>query len=312
MSSVFEIILEVYGLVVVGFVFARLGWFSRNATDGLIEFIFNISIPALLIRSLTYMKIPDFLPVNLLLSYYLSVFLVLVIAALISKTAFSHPSDKRIIFAYSCTFSNTVLLGIPVILKVLGEESLLPLMLIISFHGLTLLGSMTVFLEANRANGGTVAENIRATVWGMVKNPILIGIAVGLIANRINMVYPPAIDHTLLILGQAAIPVSLFSFGAKMKEMQISGDVYTSLLAAVLKNVALPLGVWLLGTYVLHPREDWLVAATLLAAMPTGINIFLFAHRYQQAAALSTTAIVLSTVLSLVTVPMWIYFLTIA
>jgi hypothetical protein len=312
MSAIFEIMLEVYGFVLIGFVFARLGWFSRNATDGLIEFVFNISIPALLIRSLTLMEIPDFLPVHLLVTYYLSVFLVLMIATFISKIVFSLSVDKCIIFAYSGTFSNTVLLGIPVILKVLGEKSLLPLMLIISLHGLTLLGSMTVFLEANRANGGSLFENIRSAVWRMIKNPILIGIAFGLIANFFGIVYPPVIDHSLLILGEAAIPVSLFSFGAKMNEMQITGDLLLSFVAALLKNVVLPLSVWLTGNYVCHPPGNWLIAATMLAAMPTGINIFLFAHRYQQAAALSTTTIVVSTLLSLFSVPMWIYSLTIA
>ena len=74
-----------------------------------------------------------------------------------------------------------------------------------------------------------------------------------------------------------------------------------ALLVTILKNTAHPLAVFLLGSW-LGLEMLWLSVATMLAAMPTGMNMYLFANRYQVSPPTATTSIFVSTVSSVITI----------
>ncbi len=307
MSDVIPVILKIYGLALIGYVAVKVGWFSDAATDGLIKFVFNFGIPPLLFRSLSQMQLPETLPLGLLGAYYLGVLFILLVSQTISHYYFQHPPPKQVISGFGSCFSNTVLLGIPIILSVFGEAGKFPLFLLISFHGVTLLTSMTLFLEIRIAGHAATRKVWGVALGGVLKNPIIWGIFSGATANYLGLTPPPVMDEILALLGQTAVPCSLFGFGAMLAGYKIAGELAPALLVVFMKNIAHPAAVWLLSIYVFGIHTEWAEVAAMLAAMPTGFNIFLFAHQYRQGAALATTAIFLSTVTSIFTVALMIF-----
>ncbi|MEZ4746842.1 MAG: AEC family transporter [Calditrichia bacterium] len=308
MTNILTLVFEIYGIAFIGFIVVKLRWFSLAATDGLIKFVFNISIPALMFRSLSQMELPEVLPVKLIASYYIAVLGVLFTGMVVSRFLFKYPNGKQVIFTYGGSFSNTVLLGVPIIISSLGDESAFPLFLLISFHGVSLLSTMTIFLEMSSAGGGTFWGYVKTAFAGVLKNPIIWGIVLGVLFNLTGTGYPVAVDEMLKMIAQTAIPCSLFSFGAMLSGYKIAGEVGASLAISAIKNLLHPALVWLLATRVFGIPLLWAQTATLLAAMPTGFNIFLFAHRYQQAIEMSTTAISISTIISIFTVSLLIFW----
>ena len=101
----------------------------------------------------------------------------------------------------------------------------------------------------------------------------------------------------------------IFSLGAALTRCRIAGGLAEPLFAVTIKNVLMPVIVWSLAVHVFELPPLWSRAAILLAAMPTGVNVYLFAARYAAARELATTTVFLSTTFSLLSVSVVLYLL---
>ena len=97
--------------------------------------------------------------------------------------------------------------------------------------------------------------------------------------------------------------------GASLAGFRLSGAVADAGLSVVLKLIAHPLLVWLLATYVFDLKPLWRDVATVMAALPVGINVYLLADRYQAGVGSGVTAILVSTALSVASIAVVLTFL---
>lgn len=302
MELVIDVILPVFGVIAVGFAAAKLGWFDRSATRGLSLFVFNFSVPLLLLRSLAATPLPSEIQWGFLISYYAGAFIVFGLNMVIAGRGFGRRLDEQAIFGLSAAFSNTVLLGIPLVLTTYGDEASLPLFLIIAVHGLIMFPTVTLIIEGSRGRGVGTFSILRATLLGLVRNPIIWGLLAGLLFNQMNWTISGAADEITALLARAALPCSLFAMGASLAGFKVAGHVNQAMVGVSLKLVVHPLLVWLLASYVFAIDPMWAGVAVLLAAMPTGINVYLFAQRYGICIGSSATMVLIGSVLSIVTI----------
>jgi len=301
MASVLEVVLPVFGILFLGYGAAWGGWFDEGAQRGLGLFVFNFAIPILLFRTLAQASLPPEPPWGLLLSYYLGTVGVFVAGMLGARLLGHRALDMQAIVGFAGCFSNTVQIGMPLILKALGERAALPLFLVIAFHGLLLITLLTVVMELARGSTGSLRRLPLNTARGLLGNPIIVGLLAGLGYNLLDLPLPAALDRIAGTMGEAVVPCALFSMGAGLSRYRIAGSLREAVLLVGLKNVLHPLLVYQLATRVFALNELWLMVTVLLAALPIGVNPFLFAQRYQVGAPAVTTAIVLSTALSVAT-----------
>ncbi len=150
MNSVLEITLPVFGIGLLGYLATRLGWFSKQAGEGLARFVFDFAIPALLLRSFANADLPDDIPLDLIASYYLPVAGFYLLGMLIARQFFARPFDGQVITGLSFSYGNAVLLGLPLALLILGDAGSLPYFILLSMHALSLFTVTTVLLESSR------------------------------------------------------------------------------------------------------------------------------------------------------------------
>lgn len=302
MSEILVTLARIYGITLLGYIAVKAQWFDKRSTEGLLKFVYHFSLPPLLFQSLSQAKLPDSLPLDLLGSYYLGAFSVLIAGWLLSRFIFSHLPSERIVVGFSGSFSNTVLLGIPIILYVCGEEGGVPLFMLISVHGLIMFSMLSLSLEFSSNQSQTYKTNLWWSLKSVGKNPIIWGIATGILFNQFGLNVPKPLDQAFSMLSQTAIPCSLFSLGALLAGYKIAGNLRLSMTAVALKNLLHPLVVWFLAEQFFSMPPLWVKVAVLLAAMPTGVSVLLFAHRYEQAVEIASTSIFLSTVFSMVSI----------
>jgi predicted permease len=192
-----------------------------------------------------------------------------------------------------------VLLGIPLVLTTFGEEATLPLFLIIAFHSPLLLPLVTVIIEISRGSRASLRQIPLNTLKGLAKNPIIGGLLLGAVFNLLQLPLPAAIDKIAQIMSQAALPCALFAMGASLSQYRIAGNFAESLTLVSLKLVLHPLLTWLLAGLVFQLPPLWTHTLVILAALPTGVNTYLFAQRYGIGVVTSTTTIFISTALSM-------------
>ena len=220
--------------------------------------------------------------------------------------------------ALANTFSNTLMIGVPLVGLVFGDAGLVTLFTLISVHSLILLTAATVVFELAAARehagreGGAQQALWRTALQAMrngIVHPVPLPIIAGLLFAQTGLVVPQVVDKPLQLLGQALGPIALLLVGVTLAFTKVGHHFKAALRIALVKCVVHPLVLatlgWALGLSGL-PLAVMIVAASL----PVGANVFLFAQRYAVAEDEVTASVAVSTALALVSMPVAIVLVT--
>jgi malonate transporter and related proteins len=311
MSAIVDIIVPVFGMVLVGWLIGRSKLLSAEGLRGFTAVTFYALFPALLFRSMAKVQLATLEP-DVLLAFFGAVFILYAVMMGLGHLKGLRLGD-RAMFALSGTFSNGVGVGIPFITYAFGEKGLVPLLMIISVHSLILL-TFTCFLMEIDGHGsgsgggarGRLAAKLGGAALSMLKHPVIPAIFAGLLWGVMTthipgLATPVVIDRILQALAAAAPPCGLIMVGASLAHVGLKGHWQPAAAASAFKLMALPVLVWAIGRYVFPLDPLWLTVATLNAAMPAGANVYLIGQMYDTGVARATNAVVISTAASVLT-----------
>ena len=307
MPASLNAILPVIGLIAVGYFAVRSGLFASDQATILNRYVFTIAAPALLFRNTALTEIPDVIPWGLWISYYASMLgclgLGMGVSFVLSPT---RRLAERVIIGFGSGFSNTVMLGIPVILTAFGDAAGTPLFLILAFHGLIIFSTTTVLLEfaTNRATG--LRDTLPAVLRSLSGQQVVIALAAGVVWSLLGFGLAEPVDQFLDVLGQSAIPVALVAVGGTLATVEVRRSLGVAGYVSVMKLIVHPLIAFSLATFVFGLSGLWVAVITVLAAMPTGVFTSVFANRYDAATGAASSTITITTLCAAVTVPIWL------
>lgn len=303
MLAILAIVAPVFALILVGYASGRFGLLSETAGQGVAEFAFSLAIPALLFRTIAVADFTAVSPVAVWLSFFGAAGLTWIAATAATHILLRRPAGDGASIAMSSAFGNTVLLGLPLALSTYGQAAAAPIAIIVSIHAPLLWLLATLHAEAVDGGGGRhdPIGVARALVAELARNPIVIGIACGIVWRQTGYALPAVADQILKLLAQAGVPAALTALGLTLVRFEIKGQVPTLLTITTLKLAVMPLLAWLLGAYGLGLDGPTLGVVTIMAAMPTGANAFLFATRRDRAVGSASGAVALGTLLTFVT-----------
>jgi malonate transporter and related proteins len=198
----------------------------------------------------------------------------------------------RIVGALAAGYTNANYIGIPVATYVLGNAALVvPIvmlqLLIITPIALALLEIVT-----------TGHASVRSTVTAPLRNPLIVAVMLGVVVAATGIHVPAVLAHPIATIGAAAVPVVLIAYGMSLSGRQVLAagpDRPGTIAAVVLKTVGMPALAFLLASALSLGRDET-YAVTVLAALPTAQNIFLYAQRFQTGLTVVRDAIFLSTI----------------
>jgi malonate transporter and related proteins len=283
--------------------------FGRDAVDALASFVFYFAIPVMMFRNMATTALPEAIAWGYLGSYFLGVAIVFGIGITAARLAFGGSFERQAIIGFGSAFGNSVLLGIPLVLTAFGDQASLPLFLLLAFHSTVLFTAITVIIETGRGGGEALRAVPLRALKGLLGNPIIWGMAGGIGFSLLGLRLPGAIERFAMLLAGAAVPCALFSVGASLRAYRIVGALQPALVMVALKLVVHPLAVWLLVALVFDAPPLWAKVVVLMAALPVGVNVYVFATRYDAGQAESAAAILLSSVLSVVSLPLILFWL---
>jgi len=302
LTPLLHVVIPVFGLVALGFIAVRASVLDPGGVRGLVAFVFNFALPVLLFRSMAGMEIPERIPWGVLVAFYVPALTIYAVGMALAKWGFGRPMHEQAIFGMASSFSNTVLLGIPIALPALGPEAALPVFLIIAVHSATFMPLTLALVHLGRGEGVSASEQAATLARALVKDPIVMGIAVGLLANLGSVTLPAWLDRIAELLASAAMPCALFALGASLAGSPSGSDGAAPWTMAGLKLVAHPLLVWVLAVPVLGLKGVWADAPVLMAAMPTGVNVYLFGARHDAAAPAAARTVLVASAVSVATI----------
>jgi len=305
MQHTIEILLPIFGFLVCGYSAGRFGLISDEGIKGIMTFILYFAIPALLFRIVVSNELPGLDDLSVLLAYFGGCVVVFTASVLFGRAVFKLPLDQLGILGMGGMYSNSVLLGLPLVFTAFGDDGMIPVLLIISFYTVFIFPVVIVFIEigrgrrqASRRGAGAV---LMSALRGTIENPVIIALAISFAWAVAGLGLPGPVDRFADLMGKAVAPAALFALGASLAGYRIAGAIAESLTMVVFKLFVHPAAVWLLGRYVFDLEPVALAVATLMAAVPIGANVFNMAHHYEVYLARATSAVVISSALSMLT-----------
>lgn len=305
-SPVFASMIPVILFIAIGFLAGRLGWVRASAVKDLSNLVFLVLTPALLFRTMGTSRVQDlnFEPVGL---YFLAAGLVFVVSLAVMGF-----STRSAAFGLASMFSNTIMIGVPLVGLVYGQEGLVTLFTLISLHALILITAATVVFELAQAHesqrdGRSPPRPMLHTVLQAVRNgilhPVPLPILAGLLFAQTGLHLPEVVDKPLQLLGMALGPMALLLVGVTLAFSKVGRHARDALRISLVKNVAHPLLLLALA-WAFGLGGTSTAVMFLAASLPVGANVFLFTQRYDTMQDEVTASIAVSTALALVTVPL--------
>ena len=313
MSALFTTILPVFLVIGFGYLVSWRGLFSESAVDGLMRFAQNFAVPALLFASMARLDLGTEFRPALLIAFYTGAFCSYAAGWAGARFLFNRPAPDCVAIGFVCLFSNTLLLGIPITERAFGAQALDGNWAIIALHSPALYTFGITAMEFTRARGtglsvGGVA--LRA-LSGVIRTPLVIGILCGLAMNLLmqaGLVMPEGFWAAVDMLARAALPAALFGLGGILYRYRPEGDMATIAMCCGCALLLHPLVTFGLGS-VLGLDVAGMRSAVVTAAMPPGLNAYLFANIYGSARRVAASTVLIGTAVSVVSIWVWLAIL---
>lgn len=307
MQALTDAILPVFVLIGFGWIAAWRGVFGESAVDGCMKFAQTFGIPALLFIQLSRLDLGQTFSIGLLVSFYVGAFAGFALGFGAAR-AVGRPATDSVAIGFCCLFSNSMLLGVPITERAFGPEAVPGALSIVALHS-PLLYSFGIFaMELAKSRGQNVPGPRLAlqVVAGILRTPIVLGVAMGLAVNVTGLPLPGPLVGGIEMLARAAIPVALFGLGGVLWRYRPEGDlrlIGVVVFAGLILHPAITYG---LGHFVFDLPVNHMRAGVLLASMAPGANAYLYANMYGVGRRVAASSVLISTAISVLSSWAWI------
>ncbi len=308
MGALIQVVLPVFLVIVFGYLAVRRGLFSESGVDGLMRFTQKFAIPCLLFTAISKLDLGASFDLKLLASFYAGAFSGFAAGLLGARFLFGRSWEDAAAIGFCCLFSNSLLLGVPISERAYGPGSLAANFAIISVHSPICYMIGITAMEIARGGGGGWLATVRSILTAMFSNAMVIGIALGLLVNLTGLPVPAAIRDSADLMSKAALPAALFGLGGILVRYRPDGDFRAIAYVTGVSLVLHPAITFGLGSWLELPHGN-LQAAVITAAMPPGVNAYVFADMYGRARRVVASSVLVATAATVLTAWVWLQIL---
>ena len=295
----------IFLLMILGFLLKKLGVIDDIFASKMNKFVFLVPLPVLLFEDLSTVDFAQVWNMKFVLFCFVVTLVCIILAALVSFLW--HDKSIQGEFIQASYRSSAALLGIAFIQNIYGNAGMAPLMIIGSVPLYNIMAVVVLsFFKPDRKK--LDKEVWKTTLKGIVTNPIILGIAAGLLWSALRLSMPSILEKTVSDIGAVATPLGLMAMGASFDIKKAFGKVKPAAAASVMKLVLfaalfLPLAVWM------GFRREELVAILVMLSSATTVSCYVMARNMGHEGVLTSSVVMLTTLFSAFTMTGWLYIL---
>ncbi|MCJ2125880.1 AEC family transporter [Methylobacterium sp. J-077] len=302
MQAVLNAAVPIFALILVGFLCGRLGGFTRESTDSINRFAVYLALPALIFTTMARITPAEIGQVGFAAGFAGGISLTFALAFWFGLRRGGSMADASI-EGLDAGYGNVGFMGIPLCLLVFGPEGLPAAVIATLFTACVLFLTAIVLVEFDLRRGVDRRNTVRRVLVSLLRNPLFLAPVAGLGAGLTGLPLPQPLETAAKLLGGAASPCALVCIGLFLaQESALSGDRSRIGLLVVLKLLFQPAVTALLVFWIFDVPPLWARAAVLLSALPIGSGPFTIAKLYGLRAGVTSGAILISHLVSVLTV----------
>lgn len=310
MSDIAGLVFPLFGLILLGYVTARLMKQPKEAMGWLSAFIIYLALPALFFKLLSKTPVEQlaswgFISANIAATFAIFI-IVFAIAVLIRRAAVQEATIQGLAGAYG----NIGYMGPAIAILTFGEAAAVPVALIFCFENImhfTLAPTFMALSSREKTKPGALFLQI---VRRIAFHPFIIATALGVGAAVIDIAPPLPVERMIDYLAQAAAPSALFAMGVTLALNPLKRIPIELPVIVLVKLLLHPLLMYLMLSWAGDFDPTWVFTAVLLAALPTATNVFVLAQQYGYWVERASACILITTLLSVASVSGLLYAVT--
>lgn len=297
MIEIFLKTLPFFALIGLGWAAGRLRFFPPEATAWLTKFVFYFALSAMLFRFTATLPIAELFDPAFFAAYLTASIAVWVLGFAVAKLR-ARPLAEAVMEAHTAMTGNTGFLGVPMLVVLLGPQAAGPVLMVLAAD--MIVFSTLITLIVTYARHGRVA--LAPLALGLAKNPMIVSMLAGLAWALVHLPMPGPLEDFMTILGGAATPGALFAIGASLAGRSAE-RLGPALWLSAAKLVLHPLAV-AIAAFLIFPVEPFAAGVMVAAAaLPVAGNVYILAAHFGVAPQRVSTAILISTAVSILSIP---------
>ena len=300
----------IFTLMVLGYLFRKIGLIDEKAAAWMNKFVFKAALPVLVFKDLADQDFAKTWNGKFVLFCFAATSISIAVIALLSKWIVKDRA-KRGEFIQSSYRSSAALLGIAFIHNIYGESAsgMGPLMILGSVPLYNIFAVIVLMLTAeNEENKENGKKRIRSTIHGIFTNPIILGIAIGMLWSVLRIPQPKVVQTIVSNIAALATPLGLMSMGATFEFQKALKELKPALIASFIKLFVLA-AVFLPLAVALGFAGEQIVAILVMLGSATTVSCYIMAKSMGHEGTLSSSVIMLTTFGCSFSLTFWLYIL---
>lgn len=302
-----EVMIVLFAIVIVGYVAGRRGYMGGEFDRRLSSLVIDIACPALILSSTMGGSLPERRLILPLLGISLLTYVLLGVAAVLLPRLLTRRRDERGIVGFALMFGNVGFIGYPIVASIFGHEAVFyaAVLNVVNTFAVFTAGTM---LLTSRSQG--LPHSRRGWARLLSSTPMMAAyLAMIIVALGIDGV-PLVVSQPLMLIGNITVPASLLIIGSSMSRLSLrtmmgSTTVYaTTLFRLVMLPATLFVLFRLMGFDTLAVNIN-----TVVIAMPVATYGTIFCLKTGRDTTLITELTFVTTLLSIVTIPLLSHFI---
>lgn len=295
----------IFLMMVAGMLFRKMGIFTKEVTAKMNKFVFTIALPVLLFQDISSADFYDVWDSRyVLFCFVVTLGCILFVCALSALLKDKSVQGEFVQAAYR---SSAAILGMAFVQNIYGNSGMAPLMIIgtVPLYNIMAVIVLSVMKPERKPLD---KQLLLTTCKDILTNPILLGIAAGLLWSLSGLHQPVILQKTVKNLAVLATPLGLMAMGASFDFKAAFASFRLAAVCCFFKLIGfaavfLPVAAWM------GFRNEKLIAILVMLGSATTVSSFVMAKNMGHEGTLSASAVMLSTLLSAFTLTGWLYLL---
>ena len=285
--------IPVFLMMVFGWILQKIKVLDDHTTHKINQFAFKILLPALLFMDLSTADFKSVWDTKFVAFCFLVTICSIIIASIFSLIH-KNKSERGEIIQASYR-SSAAILGIAFVNNIYGQSTMAALMIVGTVPLYNIIAVIVLSITSpNKKENNSPKQLFFKTLRDVIKNPIIIGIAVGLLWSVLEIPQPVILSKSVSYLGNMATPLSLISLGASFKLQDAKGKLPITIFITGIKLILFCIIFLPIAIYMGFRNEKLIAILVMLGSATTG-SCFIMSRNMGHKGTITACSVMLTT-----------------